>query len=725
MPFDPDAYLAKKSGGGGAVAGGGGFDPDAYLAKKGATPAPPAAAMQQQAPPQGGSGYKSYNPVNMTGDEIQQRMDEYMGAGKRLISGPSFSPPVIGPLMEKAGSGIAAVIQAPFTDKTIGQHYDENMEGIRKQREDYERKDPEAAFAKNLLSQVPFGGPAGKIPGGALGNIATQTGYNTGVSYADARLRDKSADEAADEARTSGTWTAMLSSLGPLAGFAGKAYSRGMAGIRPETLERYRGRAPEINALSEDVAQTRLGDAAEDIRGRSQSIKDETDSLTRDLSAQGRAEASMREQQAMDKSRRARDVGMQQADEIQRGVSEDLSKAQKTARKAVNESAMEAMRLAEESGTMIKIAPFKATLTQRLNDFNVGNTRMGGGVEVLERLRERLDDIGVKEIPASEFRMLIKSIDDEIGDIMGKTAKAGYITPAERELTGVRKGWSEKMKDEVPGYRGQMEKTAGKTQTLEGFREQFSYDPDDIYRELKGIEGVGKRDRMGSLQQFEKEFGGDYTQRLGEARSKRDFDYDQLAKPEKARAEEMRSQDMRDYFQDRYGESDRLKDLSSGLTRKNAQSTLRRYGNNPEKNIELGRRLKEVAREMNLDPEEFTRMAEDLAVKRAMEGTFIRGSRNVNQSAFSLQGMAHALGASPDAGITAKAVGGIIGAASDIMGPRVVKKVVDFVDSPMGRKYASFFRGASERGPRAIALTHDLLMKNDPEYRQAVGEDEP
>jgi hypothetical protein len=118
-------------------------------------------------------------------------------------------------------------------------------------------------------------------------------------------------------------------------------------------------------------------------------------------------------------------------------------------------------------------------------------------------------------------------------------------------------------------------------------------------------------------------------------------------------------------------------------------------------------------------------MAEDLAVKRAMEGTFIRGSRNVNQSAFSLQGMAHALGASPDAGITAKAVGGIIGAASDIMGPRVVKKVVDFVDSPMGRKYASFFRGASERGPRAIALTHDLLMKNDPEYRQAVGEDEP
>src|SRR5574338_172958 len=268
----------------------------------------------QAAAQEGNGGYKSYNPVNMTGDEIQQRMDEYMGAGKRLMSGPGFSPPIVGPLMEKAGSGIAALIQAPFTDRTIGQHYDENMEGFRRQREEFERKDPEAAFAKNLLSQVPFGGPAGKIPGGALGNIGAQTGFNTGVGYADARLRDKSADEAADEARTAGTWTAMLSSLGPLAGLAGKGYARGMAGIRPETLERYRGRAPEINALSEDVAQTKLGTGVENLRGRSQSIKEETDALTRDLGEQGRAEASMREQAAMDQARRAREEGFQEAD---------------------------------------------------------------------------------------------------------------------------------------------------------------------------------------------------------------------------------------------------------------------------------------------------------------------------------------------------------------------------------------------------------------------------
>jgi hypothetical protein len=108
-----------------------------------------------------------------------------------------------------------------------------------------------------------------------------------------------------------------------------------------------------------------------------------------------------------------------------------------------------------------------------------------------------------------------------------------------------------------------------------------------------------------------------------------------------------------------------------------------------------------------------------------MEGTFIRGSRNVNQSAFSMQGLAQALGAGPDAGITAKAIGGIIGAASDIMGPRVVKRVVDVLDSPIGRKYQTFFSEAGKRGPRAIAVTHDLLMKNDPEYREAVGGNAP
>jgi hypothetical protein len=690
MPFDPDAYLAKKKGVAPAAPAAGGFDPDAYLAKKGVTTAPAAPAP---------AGYKVDDPFKMSADELLQKGKGYMDAGPRLMKGPGFDIPIVTPLAERITG---------------------TQEESQMQREKLQREDPDAAMVKGLLGQIPVPGMK-QIPGGFFANAAGNTAYNAGTVYADQRLHGKGNEEALDDAETAGTWTAALAGGGGLLGLAGKGYSRFMAGIRPKTLEKYRARRSEINELSEEAAQDQLGDAAGSIREKSRTIKEETNGLVSDLKDQAKGEARIREEQAMEGVKQNREKGFREADEMQRGVAENLSFAQKGARKAVNESAYEAMRIAEESGTNIKLAPFKASLTARLNELKVGDKPMGGGVEVLTKLRQSLDEIGKKEISAVEFRRLIKSLDDDISDIMGKTAKAGYITPAERTLSNVRKGWSEALKTKVPGYREQMAKTAGKTESLNTMRDQFSFEPDDIYRELNGIDDVSRMGRRESLQQFQDEFGGDYLQKMDEVKGKRNYDYDADAKPELQRAEEMRSQKFRDYFKDKYDEAARLKHVARGITPDNAQSTMRRFGNNPEKNITLGRRLEDIANEMGIDPKTFVQMADDLAVKRAMEGSFTHGSRNVNQTAFSMQGLAHMMGAGENAGMIAKGFGAVIGGASDLMGPTLVKKVVDVLDSPGGKRFHTFFSEAAKRGPRAVALTHELLMKNDEDYRQAVG----
>jgi hypothetical protein len=576
-----------------------------------------------------------------------------------------------------------------------------------------------------------------------LAGTGERAAYQGGISGADTLSRGGTGEEALESAKTAAEFSGGFDVAPQLAKGLAHGYSQFGAGIRPEVLDYYRANRSRVNAANPIAAADTLGEAAGGLRNRAEGIKEDVKAEVSSLGAQGKGEAIKREKAANQAVGEAKAKGLGEADELQRGVAEDLSKSQKVARQSVNEAALEAMQIAEQSGAMIKLAPFKASLTNRLKEFDVGQTRMGGGVSVLEKLRDRLDEIGEKEISAIEFRRLIKSLDDDIENIIGTTAKAGYITPGQRELTGVRRGWKEKMasKDEagvelVPGYAEAQAKTAGKTRALKGLQENFDYDPDAVYRQLKGINEPGKRSQLESLKNYEGEFGGDYSQRMGEAQGKRMADYEALGRPEMERAAEMRGEKYRDYFKDQIEEAKRLKGVAGNINEENAMQHLKQYGNDPQTRYMKGRRLEEIAREQNRPviggsggtaslpaPEnQFTQSAKDLANQRNMSASFLRGSRNVNLGAFSAAGIGNALGAGMERMPGLATAGAILGGVSDILGPTIVRKMSNVIDGPRGQRFAQIYREAAKRGPQAIAMTHAMLMKKDPEYQAMMDE---
>ena len=293
------------------------------------------------------------------------------------------------------------------------------------------------------------------------------------------------------------------------------------------------------------------------------------------------------------------------------------------------------------------------------------------------------------------------------------------------------------METEVPGYAEAQAKTAGKTRALKGVQENFDYDPDAVYRQLKGINEPGKRSQLESLKNYEKEFGGNYSQRMGEVQAKRAADYEAIGRPEMERAAEMRGEKFRDYFKDQIDEARRLKGVAGNINEENALQHLKQYGTNPEMRYMKGRRLEEIAREQNKPvmggtssamlpaPEnQFTQSALDLANQRNMSSSFTRGSRNVNLGAMSVAGAGNMLGAGMERMPGLATAGAILGGVSDILGPTIVRKMSDVIDSPAGQRFAQIYREAAKRGPQAIAMTHAMLMKKDPEYQELMKKEE-
>jgi hypothetical protein len=677
---------------------------------------------------------------------------------KSLVGGTGIGEqlPIIGEPIRKAGSAVGSAvgagIESLFSDQSYGDLYKQRQDRAEAEHQKdiaIDKAGPFGALVKTagagLAVPMPKAGmteryiPEMASKAGQFGKWLAGTGeraaYQGGISGADTMSRGGNAEEALESAKYGALFSGGFDVAPQIAKGIGHGYSRGMAGIRPEVLDYYRANRSRVNAANPIQAADTLGEAAGGLRNRAEGLKEDVKAEVSSLASQGKGEAIKREAAAKEVVGEAKAKGLGEADEMQRGVAEDLSVSQKGARKAVNEAALEAMAIAEQSGAMIKLAPFKGSLTSRLKEFDVGQTRMGGGVAVLEKLRDRLDEIGEKEISAIEFRRLIKSLDDDIEEIIGTTAKAGYITPGQRELTGVRRGWKEKMETEVPGYAEAQAKTAGKTRALKGLQENFDYDPDAVYRQLKGINEPGKRSQLESLKNYEGEFGGDYSQRMGEAQGKRTADYEALGRPEMERAAEMRGEKYRDYFKDQIDEARRLKGVAGNINEENALQHLKQYGTNPEMRYMKGRRLEEIAREQNKPvvggmsqaslpaPEnQFTQSALDLANQRNMSSSFTRGSRNVNLGAMSVAGVGNMLGAGMERLPGLATAGAILGGVSDIMGPTIVRRMSDIIDSPRGQRFAQIYREAAKRGPQAIAMTHAMLMKKDPEYQAMMDE---
>lgn len=187
-------------------------------------------------------------------------------------AGQAWTDAATGGMAGKAGAALNAAIRAPFTDKTIGQEYDELYGALKTARDKYAEESPTANMAASIGGGVIGGGQLMSAAGGALARIpGVNAAFNSGiVGRTAADLAGGAAFgglSAAGFDQDVGTGALIGGGVGALArpimavGGAGINTLAGLTGLGNQ------GRA--ANAISEAVARS----------GRS--VADITDDLTR------------------------------------------------------------------------------------------------------------------------------------------------------------------------------------------------------------------------------------------------------------------------------------------------------------------------------------------------------------------------------------------------------------------------------------------------------------
>jgi hypothetical protein len=603
-------------------------------------------------------------------------MDKLEGA-RGFVSHIGKDAPVLGPLATKAGNAIAAA-GVKATDFFTGQDhgaYGDVYDKVTKQGEAEDRqfvKDhPVAAFGSavtagsmvpipgsNFAKIIPGAGKIANIARGAFG-IGEKVAPQAALSYADTAVRTGNPQLAEESAANTAKWGVGLQLLPKVVGAIGRGTARGFTGIKGETIDKYRARSPEINALSEENAILELEDAAKTVGRHGENMAGEA---TRGAEL-------------------ARERGLSEADEIMRGVADQIKEDIPKARRAVSQGSGEAFDVLNNSDQRIPLNYIKGSITQRLDALKIGKALDTSSPEVRElvNFREFLDEIGQKDLSPTDMKRLLQHLDTKIEDSYSKLQGGQRLNSGDKALMATRAGIDSNLKDPakgIPGYAEAMTPVARKTRALNDLSEEIGYGGDDTYRKLKNINTPAAKDKAAKLARFEEEFGGDYTKKL-------------------QGSEELRAKDYKKDFEPKIAEGENLRRLGGTFSEARSQGILKRFGNNPNNNYDLGRKLDTLAAEykkLNPDaPFNPRQMADDLAVKRAFNTTHSEGSRNVNLGAFSVAGIAKAIGLSLEKVPVLGGIGALLGAAADRGGPQAVKAVLDAIDHPNGRAAATLF----------------------------------
>lgn len=624
-------------------------------------------------------------------------------------------------------------IAGPLYTKSKGAATGKSPLEMKKELEEYEQKYPESAAVKSVLGPLSLAAVpemAGVVGGTGMGAAALRTALsvaeNMGISGLDAYLRDKTPEQIQEEAKSGGLLSFLFRGVPEIGAQAAKGVAHVGAGIKPETMEYYRANRELVNKAEPEVvyddASINLGRAREKL-GEQQTKLGEKIQAEKDLLV---TQAKNIKEAAKFKASAAEKLGKEKADILTRDVAERMFADIGSARKDISAASSKAFDVLEQAGVQIPITYYKGYLTKVLQSRKIGQKIPATPENIyLYKHRKMLDEIGQKSISAREMKLLIQNLDNEVNAIYEAQRAGQYVSKPEKEIKGLRRMYSERLKEEVPGYREAMQPVATKTAVMNDLeRLGFTGSPDKIYNTLMGIEKLNKKDKAEAMARFEALYKRDYRSALAEAKSLREQDYMQQAVPEIARADVLLKS--RENVAKKYlPEERRIKsafDSIRGLTDANIQQALLRYGNNPQKNINLGRRLESLGEMSGKGKNYYTDMAKAVAVKNAFETAYAQGSRLTNLGAMSLAGLAKMSGAKLENIPAFGMLGSIIGATADKLGPQTVKKIVDIVDSPLGKSIGKIYTKAAQRGPQAIIAAHNVLMRSNPQYKKYMEE---
>lgn len=527
-----------------------------------------------------------------------------------------------------------------------------------------------------------------------------------------------------------------------------------------ESLSSVKNKAADIRntALSESKrAQSANRDNARtenlNYRDESKRALDANDKAFQDSLLSEKAYASNARSLAEEEALRAKEANQSLASRLEREAAESLSDTMKTSGRKIGQASSEAMRTLDDYEGEIPLKWYKGQLTKGINANKFGEALLPNeGVDVLLKYKGLLDGAGVDAVPARDLKRLVQSLDADLASAFNNASTGGYNNPATKSLMTMRRLVSARLKRDVPGYSDAMQPVAEMTGTLRGLQKEIpNPDPDRIMSKLSGIDDPRKQSLRQKVQRVEEKFGGNSLAKISEAQRLKGID------PTGGNSFEVPNQQVIDFLkglrdqraqeiteklrnsQSKVESSRLLKELAiiekqgrdvkpanvidqaiGGMGEASIQGRLRSFGNNPEKNISLRDKLENLASMSGKEKDYFTQGADDLAVKRAMEGTFVRGSRNVNMMKYSAEGLMNALGMSEQGAKAFGGIGALLGSASDIIGPKAVKFVIDQGESKLGKTVRNVLSRAAKAGPQALAQEHARLLRENEEYRRTV-----
>ena len=576
---------------------------------------------------------------------------------------------------EDLGHSFAAAMPSPG-NRTYEEKKEQLKRDLEEKRARYQAQTPEGvANIEQLYGAMATPGfPAWKAGGGlikrgavGLGNIAARTGYNVGLSGADAYTRGQDPSEAAaNAAQISG----IFEGAGLVAkGIGGAAKRAGpfLAGVSQETRGKYLGRRDQINAEDPGAMRQDMIATSDKARGEYESTRAAQTEAKRQL---GEAKTDM--SSALSKDRPPEDL----ADDIQASV-----KKMRAETKAGSDNAFDILN---QSDTNIPMRPLKGELTRRFNDLKVfGKQALGSESQTLRKIIVFLKNTDQEARP-EEVKRFVQMLDGMAEDIY---AQSGQRTPGQRSLLDYRRFVNSYLM-EIPGYAKAMEPVAEKTRAVRAFEDAIG-DRDQTSRALRSLHNPDNKTKREIIQEIGRLSGKDHLSELG--------GYEQSVAARNPGDKRALSQDLPetwdyDAARQRASEAkDKYRPVRS-VNQDSAEGLLNSY-NTPgsaaakEKMAALGQ----------LNPQaNFPQRADDLSVQRALQG---QGRPGLPYVPLSPQGA-------------------IIATVRKFLNPQGYKAVSDFLsrNQPVMRS----FQEAVRRGPQAASIWMTLHSSRDPEFSEFI-----
>lgn len=311
----------------------------------------------------------------------------------------------------------------------------------------------------------------------------------------------------------------------------------------------------------------------------------------------------------------------------------------------------------------------------------------------------------------------------------------GYTGKGERVAKGVRNdinGILDKQLPESEAYKALRGKLAGETQLANSASDAFG--GDNLRGVLAGLSNPNKKDALSTLQNLDTKHSGGVMEALAPF-----FNAKKLLGNKPALGEAIsalpESQQAR-AAQQALEAAQSTQAPFKGLTPKSTENTMRQlmFASSKKPALEANRAMSELEKHAG---KPLKQLIQDLKVKEAFGGGGPQGSRLVNMG----RSVGRAVG-----GKFGEAVGGAAGLTADYGTGKIAKAALDtyiavkdpvaraagaaaraaitpvvdaLTDRPEGAKYMAVLDRASERGPQAMMVAHQTLLK-DPAYKQLV-----